>query len=419
MKKKVLIWLLSAFIIVAMIGTVVSPSAFAVTKWKGQSIWVPSITLWRADKYWMDLMNVLCEGELNIKFHEGGTLTSSKEIFDSVRNNIIQVGTDWPSYWEGKNTAFSLITSVPMWFTPADYLLWFWQGGGLELCQELYARYNIKWFPLLLTSPECGQRSNKKITTLDEYKNVKMRQCGRNQAKILQDMGGAAVFMPGAEIYMALQRGTIDAGEFSVPECDWSMGFQEVTKYWVLPGWHQPGPIGGLMINKKSYDKLDDITKFKFREAAMATQMWAWTYFEYSSAEYTNKFLEAGTEISRLDETALKKVQELSYKYLLEDAEKNPDHATILFSQTKYMKDFAAWRQYQSPFMFGRNPWGLDEFYGKVEALAKKAGTYDKVIALERAVRDRMEKQEFWKVGTPYVTNPVWQSDDVPFVTAK
>ena len=63
--------------------------------------------------------------------------------------------------------------------------------------------------------------------------------------------------MPGAEIYLALSRGTIDAGEFSVPECDWSMGFHEVTKYWVLPGWHQPGPASGVMINKKAFDYID------------------------------------------------------------------------------------------------------------------------------------------------------------------
>lgn len=61
-----------------------------------QTIWAPSITLWRGDKYFVD----------------------------------------WPSYWEGKDTAFALITSTPMMFTPADYLLWFWQGGGLELCQN-------------------------------------------------------------------------------------------------------------------------------------------------------------------------------------------------------------------------------------------------------------------------------------------
>lgn len=411
MCKRYIIGLLAITFIIGTCLAAVTPEiaeAKGPHKWRMQTLWVPSITLWRGDKYLVDLLNVLAKDELSIKYNEGGTLvTSSKEMFDAVRNGIIDMGTDWPSYWEGKNTAFSLLTSVPMFFTPADYLLWYWQGGGLELAQELYGKYNIVWFPHSVTSPECGQRSNVKISSIEDYKNVKMRQCGRNQAKILQDMGGAAIFMPGAEIYMALQRGTIDAGEFSVPECDWSMGFQEVTKYWILPGWHQPGPVSGVMINKRSWDKLEDITKFKIKEACMATMMWAWTYFEYSSAEYTNKFLEAGTEISKLDEDALKKIQNLSFQYLIDDATKNPDFAKVAFSMTKYLKDFAPWRSYQYPFMFGRNPDGLDNAYKKLEEMVKKSGDYDKIIALEKDVRKRMEAQKFWQPGTLYTQNPV------------
>lgn len=411
MERKYFAGLFAVVLFCAMVLGICVPryaEAEGPAKWRMQTLWVPSITLWRGDKYLVDLMNVLAKDELAIKYNEGGTLvTSSKEMFDAVRLGVIDMGTDWPSYWEGKNTAFSLLTSVPMFFTPADYLLWYWQGGGLELAQELYGKYNIVWFPHSVTSPECGQRSNVKITKISDYKNVKMRQCGRNQANILKDLGGAAIFMPGAEIYMALQRGTIDAGEFSVPECDWSMGFQEVTKYWILPGWHQPGPVSGVMINKRSWDKLQDITKFKFKEACMATMMWAWTYFEYSSAEYTNKFLAAGTQISKLDEDALKKIQKLSFDYLIKDAQKNKDFAKVAFSMTKFLKSFAGWRSYQYPFMFGRNPDGLDDAYAKLEDMVKKNGDFDKIVALEKEVRQRAEAQKFWQPGSKYIQNPV------------
>jgi TRAP-type mannitol/chloroaromatic compound transport system substrate-binding protein len=408
MKKKLL---LSAVGIMFVAGIVIAgwaAPAQAVTKWKYQSMWAPSITLWRGDKYFGDLMNRFAAGELEIKYYTGGTLVKkSSQIFDAVRAGSLQMATDWPSYWEGKNTAFSLLTSTPMWFTPGDYLLWYWQAGGLELAQQLYGRYGLVWYPHSVTAPESGMRSNKPIYTGDDYKGVKMRQCGRVQAKILKDLGGAAIFMPGSEIYLALSRGTIDAGEFSVPECDWSMGFQEVSKYWVLPGWHQPGPVSGVMINKKAFDKLSDRIKFMFKEAAMATMMWSWTYFEYSSGEYTRKFTDKGIITTHLDDATLDKIHFFAYNYMLEDAEKNPDYTKIAFSQAKYFKDFAEWREIQYPFEFGRTPPKLDELYSKLEALAKKQGVYDEVIKLERAVRKRMEAQEFWKPGTKYVENPI------------
>jgi TRAP-type mannitol/chloroaromatic compound transport system substrate-binding protein len=407
MKKSVLVTIVGVILVGSLLIIGLAAPVQAVTKWKYQSMWVPSITLWRGDKYYGDLMNVLCKGELEIKYFPGGTLVkTSNEMFDAVTKGSLQMATDWPSYWEGKNTAFGLITSTPLWLTPGDYMLWFWQGGGLELSQELYAKFGLVWYPHSVTGPESGQRSNKPIKTGADYKGVKMRQCGRVQAQILKDLGGAAIFMPGAEVYLALSRGTIDAGEFSVPECDWSMGFQEVSKYWVLPGWHQPGPVSGVMINKKAFDKLPDRIKFMFKEAAMATMMWSWTYFEYSSGEYTRKFKEAGIKYSILDEATLDKMHERAYQYMIEDAAKNPDYAKIAFSQAKYFKDLEEWRTIQQPFTWGRTPPKIDELYSKLEAIAKKHGVYDSVIALERSVRKRMENQQFWKLGTKYIENP-------------
>ncbi|MFC1838925.1 TRAP transporter substrate-binding protein DctP [Thermodesulfobacteriota bacterium] len=380
----------------------------SATKWKYQSMWAPSITLWRGDKYFGDMMNIMAQGALEIKYYPGGTLVkSSTQIFDAVRAGSLQMATDWPSYWEGKNSAFGLITSTPVWFTPGDYMVWFWQAGGLELAQELYGKYDLVWYPHSVTAPESGMRSNKPIYKASDYNGVKMRQCGRVQAQILKDLGGAAIFMPGAEIYMALSRGTIDAGEFSVPECDWSMGFQEVSKYWVLPGWHQPGPVSGVMINKKAFDKLPDRIKFMFKEAAMATMMWSWTYFEYSSGEYTRKFTEKGIKTTHLDDETLDKIHFLAYEYMLKDAEQNPDYTKIAFSQAKYFKDLAEWREIQYPFEFGRTPPKIEELYSKLEALAKKQGVYNDVINLERSVRKRMESQKFWEAGTKYIENPV------------
>ena len=404
MKRRMLVFRSILFAMVFLIAT--STAVMAAKTWKFQSSWPASILLNKPDKYFANLIDVLAGDELNLKYYDGGSLVKSTEVFDAVANGVVEMATDWPSYWDGKNTAFSLLTSVPMGFSPTDYMIWYWQGGGFELAQDLYGKYGIVWFPHGLTSPESGQRSNKQIKTLADYKGVKMRQCGRVQANMLGDVGGSAIFMPGGEVYMALQRGTIDAGEFSVPEVDWVMGFQEITKYWVLPGWHQPGPLWGVMINKKSWDSLSDMTKFKFKEAAMATMMWSWTYYEYGSGDYTNKFLEAGTKISRLDDQVLEKLQQASWKYMIEDAEKNPDFAKIAYSQVAFLEKMKFWREIQSPFTYGRTPSGLDDAYKQLEAIAKKHGVLDSANAIAKSTQERQQAEKFWVPGTKYISNP-------------
>lgn len=395
-----------AFLVSA--ATVAPAAPQQPVRWTMQSIWVPSITLWRGDKYFVDLVNLLGEGLLQIQFFEGGTLvTRSDELFDAVRTGALQMGSDWPSYWEGKNTVFSLFTSVPMIFTPGDYMIWFWQAGGFELAQEMYGKFGMVWLPHSVTGPESGQRSNVPIYKGDDYRSIKMRQCGRNQARILEELGGAAIFMPGSEIYLSLQRGVIDAAEFSVPEVDWSMGLQEVTKYNVQPGWHQPGPVSGIMINKAAYDRLPDKAKFILKQAAMATMMWAWTFFEYSAGEYTQKFIEAGTTITRLDDSTLNRIQEIADRLMIKDARANPDYAKVAFSMVQYLKDISVWRESQQPFMFGRNPPTLDRLYEELKAIAQQHGVYDAVMALRESARARNKAQKFWQPGTRYTDNPV------------
>ena len=85
MKKRVLVTIVGVILLGSFLVIGLAAPVQAVTKWKYQSMWVPSITLWRGDKYFGDLMNILAAGELEIKYFPGGTLVkTSNEIFDAV-----------------------------------------------------------------------------------------------------------------------------------------------------------------------------------------------------------------------------------------------------------------------------------------------------------------------------------------------
>lgn len=372
-----------------------------------ETAWPTAITLWRPDRYFVDLVNTIAYGHVEIDWYDGGTLTTSTDMFDDVRAGSIDMGSDWPSYWEGRNTAFSLVTSVPMIFSPNDYMTWFWQGGGYELANEVYAQYNLKWFPHNVTSPESGQRTNVRVESPEDYEGLRLRQCGRNQSRILEDLGASAVFTPGGEVYAALDRGVLDGAEFSVPEVDWNMGLQEATDYLVLPGWHQPGPVSGIMVNQQAYDELNDYTKFAMKQAAQATMMWSWTYFDYTSGEYTQRFLDAGIELTRLEDDVLDQVMELTEERIIGDAEENPDHAKLAVSMYDYLVTMAKWRQYQQPFMHGHVWDSLEETHERLVEIAQDHGVYEETMDIIADARQRNEDQGFWQPGDTYETHPV------------
>ena len=68
---------------------------------------------------------------------------------------------------------------------------------------------------------------------------------------VLAKHGMSVIFVPGGEIMPNLQRGVLDAAEYSIPAFDKTLGIWEVCKYVMLPGIHQPTSQCELVINQE------------------------------------------------------------------------------------------------------------------------------------------------------------------------
>lgn len=334
----------------------VSSPLFAVERWRMTSTWPPSISLIEADQAFVAAANQLCKGRLEIKFFTGGSLMPSYEVFDAVSKGTIQAAGDWPNYWAGKDLVFDTLGSYPMGLTPIDYLLWIYQGGGQAIYDEAYGKFGMVYLVTGVTPMECGLRSNKPIKTLADLKGMKIRMSGMHQGKILKDLGAAQVAMAGQEIYQALQKGVIDAAEFSSPSSDWGMGFGEVTKYWAVPGWHQPASVMGVMINKKVWDKLTPDLQKDLKYAAKAAALEFTTKQYYDGIEFTNKFIKKGIKITTYDDEVMNTIEKLAAKHTAESAKQSPLFKKSIESQMKFRKAFERWRDMEGQFGFGFNP---------------------------------------------------------------
>ncbi len=332
-----------------------SPANAKTLRWRMGTTWTPSIDLIQADRHFVEVVNELSGGEFKIKLFSAGELVPAFELFDAVASGTLQAGGDWPNYWSGKSRAFDALGSYPMGLTPVDYAVWIYQYGGLELYQKAYGKHGIYYLPHGVTPMESGVRSNEPIKNLEDYKGLKIRMSGKTQGQLLEKLGAAQTMLSGGEIYQALEKGVIDAAEFSSPNNDWGMGFNEVTEYWATPGWHQPASVLGVMINQKTWNKLSEHQQNLLKQAAMANFLWSYTYFEKGAVDATAKFMEAGTKVSRLSDAELTQIQEMANKLTLETAKNNPLFAEIIYSQYQYLEKISEWRGLSQPFTFGRN----------------------------------------------------------------
>ena len=249
-RKKTFLFLLS--IAMTFIFCVIIQNADAKMRWKMTSTWTPDILGIESDKHFVEDVNKLVGDELEIKFFPGGALMPPYEVFDAVSRGSIQMSADGPLYWAGKNSAFEPLCALPLGLTSIDYMVWIHHGGGFELYQEVYGKFGMVYLPHGVNL-ESGIRSSKPIKSLSDFKGLKMRTAARTTGKVLKELGTAQTVLAGSELYTSLEKGVIDATEWSSPANDWGLGLQEVTKYWSTPPWHQPAVVYGVMINKKAF----------------------------------------------------------------------------------------------------------------------------------------------------------------------
>lgn len=334
-------------------------AAFATTaqaqeRWTMTSTWPDNLDLVQIDRHWVNLVNKLAGDELEIEFRSGGTLMPVTEVFDATETGSIEAAGDWPGYWAGRNPAFSPLATTTSLFNAVDYINWIQQWGGRELYEEIYGQYDMVYLPYAALNNESGFMGRTPIRSLDDLDGKRLRLSGRDQGRVLEQLGGSQVTLAGGEIYQAIERGVIDAGEFSTPGVDYNAGFAEVADYWATPGWHQSASVFGVMINRDAWDALSEETQEKLRIAADATMAWALAWSERESTDATQNFIDAGVEINTFSEEDLARIQEITNQVILRGACEHPDHAKVYHSMIGYLEHYATWRDISAPFNMSR-----------------------------------------------------------------
>lgn len=325
-------------------------------QWKSPTVWTPVMSLIEADKNFAKLVGEMSGGRLQIKIFSAGELVPVPGVFDAVGKGNVECGCDWPGYWGGRNTAFELLGTYPLGLDQYDYVNWYFHYGGKELYNYIYGKYNMVYFMHSVSPMESGVRSRVPIKKLADYKGLKTRVSGKGPGYVMSKVGVAPVSMSGGEVYQALQLGTIDAAEFSIPAVDFAMGLQEVTKYNAGPGWHQPASAFGIMVNKDAYNKLSADLKKALEHAALANNAYMNSWYEVKNIEAVNNFKKAGVQVNKMSESEIDSIEKFAWEFVEKESKANPDFQKVAQSMFQYMKDFIVVREYQDPFKHGRVP---------------------------------------------------------------
>jgi TRAP-type mannitol/chloroaromatic compound transport system substrate-binding protein len=326
-------------------AAVADASAEERIRWKMHSAFASNLAiLGPAGKRIEKTINEISNGQFQLKFFEPGALVPGIAYLDPVSQGSLDAGYGTPGYHAGKEPALSFFTAVPFGPGFGEFNAWLRYGGGNELLDEIYARYNVKGLICGMIPPEASGWFRKEIKTLDDLKGLKMRFFGLG-ARVMEKFGVSTQLLAGGDIYPALELGTIDATEFSMPAMDESLGFFQVAKHYYFPGWHQPVSTGELIMPKPKYDALSTLQKDWLRVMCGYQMVEEFSEGEAIQGPAIDRMVKNGTQLHVWPQEVLDKFSAAWQEVAAEESAKSETFKKVWANYSKFRTTYAAWRE--------------------------------------------------------------------------
>ncbi|HIF88432.1 MAG TPA: TRAP transporter substrate-binding protein [Candidatus Thioglobus sp.] len=225
--------------------------------------------------FFAETVNTASGGSVKVKIYEPNKLIATKEMLESVSNGTVNAGWGTPGYNTGLlGKKAAIFSAVPFGPEAPEFMAWVYYGGGRDLWQKLYddAGYNVHSIPCSIIAPETSGWFKKPINSVEDLQGLRMRFFGLG-ANVMEKLGVSTSLLAAGDIMPALEKGAIDATEFSMPAIDKLLGFPKLLKHNYYPGWHQPSTMFDIIINGDTWAGMSASQQSVVETACKATML--------------------------------------------------------------------------------------------------------------------------------------------------
>ncbi len=348
----VLVVVLAYGLVIKAAGTKTLPANTALTpaqqtiEWKLVTSWPKHFPgLGTAPEVFAENVYKMSNGRLQVKVYGAGEIVPALGVFDAVSNGSVEMGHSGAYFWKGKTISSVFFTTIPFGMTAQEMNAWLYEGGGLELWQEVYAPFGIKPLAGGNSGVQMAGWFNKEINSIEDIQGLVMRIPGV-AGEVFSRLGGQSVTISGGELYTSLKTGVIDAVEWVGPYNDLAMGFHEVAKYYYYPGWHEPGSTIEMMVNQEAFDRLPkDLQAIVEVAAKAANQSMLDEYTAKNNAALKELVEVHGVQFKRLPDDVLAKLHQETDSVIAEMIADDPLAKKVYSSYSTFAKSVHDYHQ--------------------------------------------------------------------------
>jgi TRAP-type mannitol/chloroaromatic compound transport system substrate-binding protein len=261
---------------------------------------------------------------------------------DAVQQGTVQVGHTSSYYYIGKNPALAFDTALPFGLNARQQNAWMYYGGGLQLMRDLFRPYNIVTFPCGNTGTQMAGWYRREIKTVADLKGLKMRVAGL-AGQILERLGVVPQQIGGADVYPALERGTIDAAEWVGPYDDEKLGLQKVAKFYYYPGWWEGSAQLSVYVNANQWSSLPKPYQEALEVACAEANVNMLARYDARNTEALRKLVSAGAQLRALPVPVMQACYNAAQELYRDLASKNADFKKIYEAWSRFRDDQYLW----------------------------------------------------------------------------
>ncbi len=300
-------------------------------------------------KWLAEHVNRASGGSLKIKLYEPGRLIPAKEILQAVHSGQVNAGFSTAGFNSGVlGNKASFFSAIPFGPDAPEYLAWIYYGDGRKLWQQLYDDKQLKVhsIPCGILAPETSGWFSRPVDKPEDLKGLRMRFFGLG-GLVMEKLGVSTSLLPSKEIFPALEKGAIDATEFSMPAIDERLGFYKILKYNYYPGWHQPATLVEVLINKDTWNAMDAQQQTLMEMGCKAAMLDGYALGESIQFPAMKKNLEQrGVENRYWSKEMLDLFHSKWQEVVTEESANDPGFKAIWENLQAFRKDYAIWNEW-------------------------------------------------------------------------
>ena len=291
-----------------------------------------------------DRVDEMTGGRFTIDPFAAGEIVPGLQVLDAVQAGTVECGHSASYYYVGKNPALAFGTSVPFGLNAQQQNAWYYYGGGLEIMHKLYSDFGVLNFPAGNTGVQMGGWFKQQIQSVADLSGLKMRIPGLG-GEVMARLGVNVQVLPGGEIFLALDRGAIDAAEWVGPYDDEKLGLKDAAEFYYYPGWWEPGPTLEIQVNLAAWNSLPKEYQEIVKTAAYEANINMLAQYDALNGPALKRLMDGGTQLIPYSDEILQAAQSEAFGFFEEKASEDATFKEVYEQWKQFREDIYQWNR--------------------------------------------------------------------------